>query len=55
MKIGYCTWGMPTVPIDTIVRFVAEVGYDSIEPTVTPGYSVELYSMDSTERKRVLR
>lgn len=55
MKIGYCTWGMPTVPIDTIVRFVAETGYDSIEPTVTPGYSAELYSMDSAERKRVLR
>lgn len=53
MKLGYCTWGMPTVPIDTIVRAVAEAGYDSIEPTVTPGYSVELYSMDSVERKRV--
>jgi inosose dehydratase len=55
MKIGYCTWGMPTVPIDTIVRYVAETGYDSIEPTVTPGYSIELYSMDATERRRVLQ
>ena len=54
MKIGYCTWGMPTVPIDTIVRFVAETGYDSIEPTVTPGYSTELYSLDSAERQRIL-
>ena len=55
MKLGYCTWGMPTVPIDTIVRAVAETGYDSIEPTVTPGYSVELYSMDVAERQRVLQ
>ncbi|MCC6455114.1 MAG: sugar phosphate isomerase/epimerase [Caldilineaceae bacterium] len=55
MKIGYCTWSMPTVPIDTIVRFVAETGYDSLEPTVTPGYSIELYSMDAAERKRVKR
>ena len=53
MKLGYCTWGMPTVPIDTIVRFVAETGYDSIEPTVTQAYSIELYAMDSDERTRV--
>jgi inosose dehydratase len=46
---------MPTVPIDTIVRYVAETGYDSLEPTVSPGYSIELYSMDATERRRVLR
>lgn len=53
MKIGYCTWSMPTLPIDTIVRYVAETGYDSLEPTVTPGYSIELYSMDTVERRRV--
>jgi sugar phosphate isomerase/epimerase len=55
MKIGYCTWGMPTVPIDTIVPFLAEVGYDGIEPTVIPGYSIELYAMDKAERRRVLQ
>jgi inosose dehydratase len=55
MKIGYCTWGMPTVPIDTIVRFVAETGYDSLEPTVTPGYSTDLDTLDADERARILR
>jgi sugar phosphate isomerase/epimerase len=55
MKIGYCTWGMPTVPIDTIVPFLVDTGFDGIEPTVIPGYSVELYSMDKAERKRVLQ
>ena len=55
MKLGYCTWGMPTVPIDTIVRYVAETGYDGLEPTVTPGYSTELYAMDAAERQRILR
>ena len=40
MKIGYCTWGMPTVPIDTVIPFLAELGYDKVEPTVIPGYSV---------------
>ncbi len=53
MKIGYCTWGMPTVPIDTIVPFLAQLGYDGIEPTVIPGYTIELYSMDRAERRRV--
>lgn len=55
MKIGYCTWGMPTIPIDTIVPFLAEIGFDSLEPTVIPGYTIELYSMDQAERKRVLQ
>lgn len=55
MKLGYCTWGMPTVPIDTIVRFVAETGYDSIEPTVTQGYSIELSTLEAGERARVRR
>ena len=55
MRISYCTWGMPTVPIDTIARAVAETGYDGLEPTVTPGYTLELYSLDRDERQRVLR
>lgn len=55
MKIGYCTWGMPTVPIDTIVPFLAETGFDSVEPTVIPGYTIEMYSMDRAERKRVFQ
>ena len=55
MKLGYCTWGMPTVPIDTIVPFLAETGFDSLELTVIPGYTMELYSMDGAERKRVLQ
>ena len=21
MKLGYCTWGMPTVPVDTFIPF----------------------------------
>jgi inosose dehydratase len=46
---------MPSVPIDTIVRYVAETGYDGIEPTITPGYTLELYALDRDERQRVLR
>jgi inosose dehydratase len=46
---------MPTLPIDTIVPFLAETGFDSLEPTVIPGYSIELYAMDRAERARILR
>ncbi|MEN9938863.1 MAG: hypothetical protein RLZZ387_5442 [Chloroflexota bacterium] len=53
MKIGYCTWGMPTVPVDTIIPFLARLGYDGVELTVIPGYTTELTSMDAAERRRI--
>jgi sugar phosphate isomerase/epimerase len=53
MKLGYCTWGMPTVPADTFIPFLARLGYDGIEITVIPGYSTELSTLDAAERKRI--
>jgi sugar phosphate isomerase/epimerase len=53
MKLGYCTWGMPTVPVDTFVPFLAGLGYDGIELTVIPGYTTELSRLDAAERKRI--
>jgi sugar phosphate isomerase/epimerase len=55
MKIGYCTWGMPTVPVDTFVPFLARLGYDGIELTVIPGYTTELSLLDAAERRRIAR
>jgi inosose dehydratase len=55
MKLGYCTWGMPTVPVDTFVPFLSELGYDGIEITVIPGYATELSTLDHTERQRIAR
>ncbi len=55
MKIGYCTWGMPNVPADVFIPFLAKTGYDGIELTVIPGYSTELSVLDSAERKRIAR
>jgi inosose dehydratase len=55
MKIGYSTWGMPTVPVDTIIPFLARTGYDGIELTVIPGYSTELSVLDRAERRRIAR
>ena len=53
MKLGYCTWGMPTVPADTFIPFLAQLGYDGIELTVKPGYTTELSVLDAAERRRI--
>lgn len=55
MKIGYCTWGMPTVPVDTMIPFLAKTGYDGLELTVIPGYTTELSLLDSSERRRIAK
>ncbi|RME55855.1 MAG: sugar phosphate isomerase/epimerase, partial [Caldilineae bacterium] len=34
MKLGYSTWGMPTVPVDVALRHLADLGYDGVELTV---------------------
>jgi inosose dehydratase len=53
MKLGYCTWGMPTVPVDTSIPFLAQLGYDGVELTVIPGYTTELSTLDLAERRRI--
>jgi len=55
MKLGYCTWGMPTIPVDTFVPFLARLGYDGIELTVIPGYTTELSRLNPAERRRIAR
>jgi hypothetical protein len=55
MKIGYCAWGMPTIPVDTFVPFLARLGYTGIELTVIPGYTTELRLLDAAERRRIAR
>ena len=53
MKLGYSTWGMPTVPAEVAIRHVAELGFDGIELTVIPNYTTELSTLDAAERKRI--
>ncbi len=53
MKLCYSTWGMPTVPIDKIVKHLVGLGYDAIEIAVLPNWSTELSTLDSAERKRI--
>ena len=53
MQIGYSTWGMPAVAIDDAVKHLAGLGFTGVEPTVIPGYSTELDSLDGAERRRI--
>ncbi len=53
MKIGYSTWGMPTVPIDTAISHIAKLGFDGIELTIIPRFTTELSTLDAAERKRI--
>ncbi len=55
MKLGYSSWGMPNVPVDTIIASLAEMGYDGVELTVIPGYSIELDSLDDGYRHYIAR
>ncbi len=53
MKLGYSTWGMPTVPIDTTISHLAQLGFDGIELTIIPRFTTELSSLDTAARKRI--
>ncbi len=55
MKIGYSTWGMPTVPIDQSVELIARLGFEGIEITVLPGWTTEISTLDAAERRRILQ
>ena len=55
MRLGYSTWGMPTVPVEAAIRHLAQTGFDGIELTVIPGYTTELSTLDSDERRRVAK
>ena len=49
MKLGYSTWGMPTVPIDTALSHLANLGYDGVELTIIPRFTTELSTLDAAE------
>lgn len=53
MKLGYSTWGMPTVPVDIALSHLAALGFDGVELTVIPGYSTELSSLTKSERRGI--
>ena len=55
MKLGYSTWGMPTVQIEEAIPYLARLGYDGVELTVIPGWTTELSTLDRQERQKIKR
>jgi sugar phosphate isomerase/epimerase len=53
MKLGYSTWGMPTVAIDTILSHLSALGYEAVEICVLPRFCTALATLDSGERRRI--
>jgi len=53
MKIGYSTWGMPQLSIDDVLNQLKRIGYDGVEVAVLPGWTTELYTLDTAERSRI--
>lgn len=53
MLLGYNTWSMPTVDIDTAVAHLARLGFDSMELTICPGWPTDAALLDHAERRRI--
>ena len=53
MKLAYSTWGMPTVPADVSIPYLAQLGFDGIELTVIPGYTTDLSILTSRQRQQI--
>ncbi len=53
MKLGYSTWGTPNVPVDAIVRHLAELGYEGVELTVLSHHTTALEKLTPDERRRI--
>lgn len=53
MLLGYSSWGMPHIPYDQTIEHCARVGYDSIELTVSDGWSTEAAKLDAGDRRRI--
>ena len=53
MKLAYSTWGMPTVPADVSIPYLAQLGFDGIELTVIPGYTADLSILTSRQRQQI--
>ena len=53
MLVGYNTWSMPTVDIDTTVKHLAKLGFDSMELTICQGWVTDAAFVGPVERKRI--
>lgn len=53
MKLGYSTWGMPTVPMDVAIPYLANLGFQGTELTVLKRWITELSTLDAAKRKEI--
>ena len=53
MRIGYCSWGMMKVDIETVIPAVAKIGYHGLELAVTPNWPTALETLDSAKRNLI--
>jgi sugar phosphate isomerase/epimerase len=53
VRLGYTTWSMQTVPAEESIPMLAEIGFDSTELTVVPGWRDELDSLTPARRRRI--
>jgi sugar phosphate isomerase/epimerase len=53
VRMGYMTWGMPSVPAETSIPFIAALGFRAIELTVLPHYADALARLDAAARARI--
>ena len=53
MKLGFSTWAMPEIPIETSIEHIAKLGYDGITIAVLPRFSTSLDTLDSARRKQI--
>ena len=51
--LGFSLYGCPGMMVETSLRFCREVGYDSVELAVLPGYGAEPDQLDATQRKQI--
>jgi sugar phosphate isomerase/epimerase len=57
MKLGYNTWSMPTLGFEEAARHCASLGFDSIELTVSEGWTTDVMTIsrnEPAEWKRIL-
>ncbi len=53
MKLGFSTWAMPDLPIETSIKHIANLGYDGITIAVLPRFSTSLDTLDTARRKHI--
>ena len=53
MRLCYSSWSMQKPSVDEILSTLGEIGWESVELTVIPGWSTELDTLDRAERERI--